>query len=159
MDFEESKSNNSIIFEESKSISKSNEIVPYNFNKKLSLINKNKNNNKTNKKHKKYINPNQVKYKDIFRKLKDGESEAIVVYNDEKITCFKDIDENAPKHYVIVSNEKPSNSIENLTNITYGAYILAKKYNYTGKNYRLLMNTYKNSNYKDKIYYLLMDIS
>ena len=40
----------------------------------------------------------QVTYKDIFRKLKDRESEAIVTYSDDNITCFRDIDKNVPKH-------------------------------------------------------------
>ena len=40
--------------------------------------------------------------KNIFEKIRDGEEKADIVYQDEYITAFKDIDPNAPVHILII---------------------------------------------------------
>lgn len=42
--------------------------------------------------------------KNIFEKIRDGEEKADIVYRDEYITAFKDIDPNAPIDYNIIRN-------------------------------------------------------
>ena len=42
--------------------------------------------------------------KNIFEKIRDGEGEADIIYKDDYITAFKDIDPNAPVHILIIPN-------------------------------------------------------
>lgn len=110
------------------------------------------------KKNQRYIDLRKIEYKDIYCKLNDGESEAVVSYNDENITCLRDIDTNTPKHFVIVSNKIPSTSPRNLGELSKGLLILMKKYNFNEKDCRLIMRTYKN-NKMEKTLYLLVDFN
>ena len=43
--------------------------------------------------------------KNIFEKIRDGEEKVDIVYRDEYITAFKDIDPNAPVHILIIPNK------------------------------------------------------
>ena len=41
----------------------------------------------------------------IFAKIVDGEAPADIVYQDELVTAFRDINPSAPTHILVVSNE------------------------------------------------------
>ena len=53
--------------------------------------------------------------KNIFAKIRDGESEASIVLKNEFVTAFKDIDPSAPHHIIIIPNKEIStvNDIKN----------------------------------------------
>ena len=85
--------------------------------------------------------------KNIFGKIRDGESPANIVYKDEYVTAFDDIKPNAPVHILLIPNKmiKSLNNIEEedciyLTKILYVAKNLAKKYNINKSGYRLITN-------------------
>ena len=85
--------------------------------------------------------------KNIFEKIRDGEAEADIVYKDDYITAFKDIDPNAPIHILIIPNKKIDslNEIEDedniyLSNILLGAKKIAKQFNIDKTGYRLITN-------------------
>ena len=158
-----SDSDNSIVFENSqsdnKNISNENKIVRFDLSKSSCLSSSKDIVPYVKSKKKKLVEIYKPKfYKDIFLKLKDEKSEAIVSYSDKNITCFRDIDENSPKHYVIVSNKKPSTSYENLGELSKGVIILIKKYNIKENEYKLFMRSYHISK-KEKILYLLLDLN
>ena len=44
--------------------------------------------------------------KNIFAKIRDGESEASIVMKNEFVTAFKDIDPSAPHHIIIIPNKE-----------------------------------------------------
>tara|TARA_B100000902_G_scaffold281728_1_gene267664 strand:- start:837 stop:1226 length:390 start_codon:yes stop_codon:yes gene_type:complete len=85
--------------------------------------------------------------KNIFEKIRDGEEKADIVYRDEYITAFKDIDPNAPVHILIIPNKTivSLNDIQEedssyLSNILLGAKKIAKQFNIDETGYRLITN-------------------
>ena len=85
--------------------------------------------------------------KNIFEKIRDGEEKADIVYKDDYITAFKDIDPNAPDHILIIPNKKIEslNEIQEedsnyLSNILLGAKKIAKQFNIDQTGYRLITN-------------------
>ena len=85
--------------------------------------------------------------KNIFEKIRDGEEEADIVYQDDYITAFKDIDPNAPVHILIIPNKTimSLNEIQEedsiyLSNILLGAKKIAKQFNIDETGYRLITN-------------------
>lgn len=85
--------------------------------------------------------------KNIFEKIRDGESPANIVYKNEYITAFDDIYPNAPVHILIIPNKKFSslNDIQEedsmyLSSILLGAKEIAKKFNIDKSGYRLITN-------------------
>ena len=85
--------------------------------------------------------------KNIFEKIRDGEEKADIVYKDDYITAFKDIDPNAPVHILIIPNKKIEslNDIQEedssyLSNILLGAKKIAKQFNIDQSGYRLITN-------------------
>lgn len=85
--------------------------------------------------------------KNIFEKIRDGQEKADIVYQDEYITAFKDIEPNAPVHILIIPNKKIAslNEIQEedsnyLSNILLGAKKIAKQFNINENGYRLITN-------------------
>ena len=85
--------------------------------------------------------------KNIFEKIRDGEEKADIVYQDNYITAFKDIEPNAPVHILIIPNKKITslNEIQEedsnyLSNILLGAKQIAKQFNVNETGYRLITN-------------------
>jgi len=85
--------------------------------------------------------------KNIFEKIRDGEEKADIVYRDDYITAFKDIDPNAPVHILIIPNKTivSLNDIQEedsnyLSNILLGAKKIAKQFNIDETGYRLITN-------------------
>lgn len=85
--------------------------------------------------------------KNIFEKIRDGEEKADIVYKDDYITAFNDIDPNAPVHILIIPNKKIEslNDIQEedsnyLSNILLGAKKIAKQFNIDQTGYRLITN-------------------
>jgi len=83
----------------------------------------------------------------IFEKIRDGKEKADIVYKDDYITAFKDIDPNAPVHILIIPNKKIQslNEIQEedssyLSNILLGAKKIAKQFNIDQTGYRLITN-------------------
>ena len=83
----------------------------------------------------------------IFEKIRDGKEKADIVYKDDYITAFKDIDPNAPVHILIIPNKKIEslNDIQEedssyLSNILLGAKKIAKQFNIDQTGYRLITN-------------------
>ena len=83
----------------------------------------------------------------IFEKIRDGKEKADIVYKDDYITAFKDIDPNAPVHILIIPNKKIEslNEIQEedsnyLSNILLGAKKIAKQFNIDQTGYRLITN-------------------
>ena len=88
--------------------------------------------------------------KNIFEKIRDGESPANIVYKDEYVTAFDDIRKSAPVHILLIPNKmiKSLNNIEEedsiyLSKILLIAKDLAKKYNINESGYRLITNCEK----------------
>ena len=85
--------------------------------------------------------------KNIFEKIRDGQEKADIVYKDDYITAFKDIDPNAPVHILIIPNKKihSLNDIQEedsnyLSNILLVAKKIAKQFNIDQTGYRLITN-------------------
>lgn len=85
--------------------------------------------------------------KNIFEKIRDGEAEADIVYKDEYITAFNDINPDAPIHVLIIPNKtiKTLNYIDEddsiyLSKILLGAKKIAKQFNIDENGYRLINN-------------------
>jgi|TARA_B100001094_G_scaffold329881_1_gene393708 histidine triad (HIT) family protein len=85
--------------------------------------------------------------KNIFEKIRDGEEKAEIVYKDEYITAFNDIDPNAPVHILIIPNKSivSLNEIQEedsiyLSNILLGANKIAKQMKIDESGYRLITN-------------------
>ena len=85
--------------------------------------------------------------KNIFEKIRDREEKADIVYKDDYITAFNDIDPNAPVHILIIPNKKihSLNDIQQedsnyLSNILLGAKKIAKQLNIDQTGYRLITN-------------------
>ena len=88
--------------------------------------------------------------KNIFSKIRDGEAEADIVYKNEYVTAFKDIDPSAPVHIIIIPNKeiKTVNDVNDEDALMMGhlftaARDIAKDFNINEKGYRLIMNCNK----------------
>lgn len=85
--------------------------------------------------------------KNIFEQIRDREAAANIVYQDEYVTAFDDIDPSAPVHVLIIPNKKiPSlNQIEEqdseyLSKILLSAKKIAKQSGISDNGYRLITN-------------------
>ena len=85
--------------------------------------------------------------KNIFEKIRDKEAPAKIVFENEFITAFEDIDPNAPVHVLIIPNKKISslNEIEEqdslyLSNILLSAKEIAVQTGIDQTGYRLITN-------------------
>jgi histidine triad (HIT) family protein len=84
----------------------------------------------------------------VFCRIVARKSEAEVLYQDEKITAFRDIRPQAPTHILIVPNEHVSTAKELLDKdssvlirMFSEAHALAEEAGIAGKGYRLIINT------------------
>jgi histidine triad (HIT) family protein len=84
----------------------------------------------------------------IFCKIIAGKIPSTIVYKDEKVTAFKDVQPMAPVHILIVTNQH----IDSINEATIGdetslghlftiARIIAEKENVNKSGYRLVVNT------------------
>lgn len=85
--------------------------------------------------------------KNIFEQIRDGQAPANIVYQDEHVTAFDDIEPSAPTHILIIPNKKISslNDIEEedslyLSKILLSAKEIAKKTGISDSGYRLITN-------------------
>ncbi len=88
----------------------------------------------------------------IFCKIINKEIPAKIIYEDEYIVAFEDINPQAPVHVLIIPkdhfyslNDIPSDKQELLGHIVLKARKLAEKKGIKDKGYRLVLNTGKNS--------------
>tara|TARA_B100000424_G_scaffold241028_1_gene208875 strand:- start:3237 stop:3632 length:396 start_codon:yes stop_codon:yes gene_type:complete len=88
--------------------------------------------------------------KNIFEQIRDGDAKSDIVYKDEYVTAFHDIDPSAPIHILIIPNKK----IETLNDITeedsiylskilISAKNIAKQFKIDNTGYRLITNCNK----------------
>lgn len=88
--------------------------------------------------------------KNIFEQIRDGDAKSDIVYKDEYVTAFHDIDPSAPIHILIIPNKK----IETLNDITeedsiylskilISAKNIAKQFKIDDTGYRLITNCNK----------------
>ncbi len=84
----------------------------------------------------------------VFCRIVAGKSETEVLYQDEKITAFRDIRPQAPTHILIVPNEHVSTAKELLdkdssvlVRMFSEAHALAEEAGIAGRGYRLVINT------------------
>jgi hypothetical protein len=120
-------------------------------------------------KKKKWKNPNDIQYKNIFNKVKDGASEAQIIYQNSTIMAFRDLDEenyNLYPHIVISSNNKVNNlnnDCKNIGNVfrdlSIGVVVVAGILGVNEREYRLLMKNDKKNGVEDVIFYIVMDLS
>ena len=85
--------------------------------------------------------------KNIFEQIRDGQASANIVYQDDHVTAFDDIDPCAPIHILIIPNKKISslNEIEEqdslyLSKIMLSAKEIAKQKGIDESGYRLITN-------------------
>ncbi|QIQ41942.1 MAG: histidine triad nucleotide-binding protein [Buchnera aphidicola (Microlophium carnosum)] len=99
----------------------------------------------------------------IFRKIIDKKIPANIIYQDEKVTAFKDIKPKAPVHILIVPNffiassndiNKQNKSI--IAHMFYVAVDIAKRKKISQKGYRIIVNC--NENGGQEIHYLHMHL-
>ncbi len=83
--------------------------------------------------------------KNIFEKIRDGESDADIVYTNQYITAFTDIDPYAPVHILIIPNRKivslneiEEGDVDYLSQLLLGAKHIAKQFNIDESGYRLI---------------------
>ena len=88
--------------------------------------------------------------KNIFEKIRDRESPADILYQDEYVTAFTDIYPSAPIHILLIPNKliKNLNEIEDgdeiyLAKIMFIAKKLAKQFNIDESGYRVITNCNK----------------
>lgn len=85
--------------------------------------------------------------KDIFEKIRDKEAPAKIIFENEYITAFEDIEPSAPVHILIIPNKKISslNEIEEqdcvyLSKILLAAKEIARQVGIEKTGYRLITN-------------------
>ena len=88
--------------------------------------------------------------KNIFEKIRDGEAEADIVYKDEYITAFNDINPVAKKHILIIPKKHIENAgerkyIQILGELWFSTNIIAKKLDIFNSGYRVITNKGKDS--------------
>tara|TARA_Y100000768_G_scaffold295185_1_gene229040 strand:- start:464 stop:835 length:372 start_codon:yes stop_codon:yes gene_type:complete len=83
----------------------------------------------------------------IFEKIRDGDAEAKIVYKDDYVTAFHDINPDAPVHILIIPNRKITsmNEISEEDNVYLALILLTAKkiaqdFNITESGYRLITN-------------------
>ena len=83
----------------------------------------------------------------IFKKIINKEIPADIIYENDKIICFKDINGVAPKHYLIIPKKEVStiNDIQDsdkdlIGEMFLGAKHIAKLLNINETGYRLVIN-------------------
>lgn len=89
----------------------------------------------------------------IFSKIINGQCPADIVYQDDLVTAFRDINPQAPIHILIVPNKEIAsvNDVEEADEAILGhlftaAKRIAAKENITDKGYRLLVNCGRDAN-------------
>lgn len=99
----------------------------------------------------------------IFSKIINGESPADIVYQDERVTAFRDIDPQAPVHILIVPNKEIAtvNDVEEadeeiLGHMFTAAKRIALKENIAESGYRLLVNCGRDAN--QEVFHLHMHL-
>ena len=67
--------------------------------------------------------------RNIFEKIRDGEAEANIVYKDDYVTAFHDINPDAPVHILIIPNRKINsmNEINHEDNVYLALILLTAK--------------------------------
>ena len=85
--------------------------------------------------------------RNIFEKIRDGDAEAKIVYKDDYVTAFHDINPDAPVHILIIPNRKITsmNEISEEDNVYLALILLTAKkiaqdFNITESGYRLITN-------------------
>ena len=85
--------------------------------------------------------------KNIFEKIRDGEAQATLVYQDEWVTGFLDIQPDAPVHILLIPNKKivslqdlEEEDAHYIAKITLVAQKLAVKHEIAESGYRLITN-------------------
>ena len=101
--------------------------------------------------------------------MKDGESEAKVIYQNSNIMAFRDLDEENyafNPHIVIASQNKVKNLNTDCKNIgsifrdlSIGVLVVAGILGITEKEYRLLMKNERKNGVEEVIFYIVMDLS
>ena len=88
--------------------------------------------------------------KNIFEQIRDGDAKSDIVYKDEYVTAFHDIDPSAPIHILIIPNKKivTLNDITEedsiyLSKILISAKNIAKQFKIDDTGYRLITNCNK----------------
>ena len=99
----------------------------------------------------------------IFQKIIHKKISANIVYQDKKVTAFKDIQPKAPVHILIIPNDfiKSSNEINKknkhiLGHMFYIAVQIAKKEKISQEGYKIIINCNKNGG--QEINYLHMHL-
>tara|TARA_B100001769_G_C21789072_1_gene430244 strand:- start:224 stop:598 length:375 start_codon:yes stop_codon:yes gene_type:complete len=85
--------------------------------------------------------------RNIFEKIRDGQAEADIVYKDDYVTAFHDINPDAPVHILIIPNRKINsmNEISDEDNVYLALILLtakkiAQQLNIADTGYRLITN-------------------
>ena len=88
--------------------------------------------------------------RNIFEKIRDGEAEANIVYKDDYVTAFHDINPDAPVHILIIPNRKINsmNEINHEDNVYLALILLtakkiAQQFDIANTGYRLITNCCK----------------
>jgi hypothetical protein len=120
-------------------------------------------------KKEKWENPYDIQYKNIFKKVKEGESEAKVIYQNSNIMAFRDLDDknyDLNPHIVITSKNKVKNLNNNCNNIgsifrylSIGVLVVAGILGVNEKEYRLLMKNDRENGVENVIFYIVIDLS
>lgn len=89
----------------------------------------------------------------IFAKIISGEAPADIVYQDERITCFRDIDPVAPTHILIIPNREiptvndlTADDTELVGHMVLTARDLAEREGVAEDGYRLIINCNRDGN-------------
>ena len=89
----------------------------------------------------------------IFAKIVSGEAPADIVYQDERITCFRDIDPVAPTHILIIPNREiptvndlTADDTELVGHMVLTARDLAEREGVADDGYRLIINCNRDGN-------------
>lgn len=97
--------------------------------------------------------------KNIFSKIRDNEVESEIVYRNNFVTAFKDIDPSAPHHIIIIPNREiptindvRNDDVEMLGHLFLAARDIAKELEIADSGYRLIMNCNKDGG--QEVYYM-----
>lgn len=105
----------------------------------------------------------EIDEKNIFSKIRDGEAKANIVYKNNYVTAFEDIDPSAPHHIIIIPNKEIStvNDVNEedaimMGNIFIAAKKIAENLGIAESGYRLIMNCNKDGG--QEVYYTHMHL-